>query len=178
VREIERYRGQLVFFGGMASHSWESPGEVPGPCPEPVHSWEGLPALGIDAADNEVNWGECSDDEHVAEEATSPGAELVSLLLQHLLYSRLTAAQVCILMWWAEKRGIDEDKPYALRPGASTGRYGRKMKSALGHTGSTDVYELDIPGHARHDLERSISTTAAMPLHEQIAADFEEPVAY
>ena len=101
----------------MAPHSWELPDAVPPPSAVPGHSWEPSAERCPEDDGDVVNWADCSDDEYTAEEA-SAGAELVSLLLQHMLYSRLTAAQVCILMYWADKCGISKAKPYALRPGA------------------------------------------------------------
>ena len=38
------------------------------------------------------------------------------------------------------------------------------------------MYELDVPGHERHDLERTLHTICTLPAHEQIAADTEADV--
>ena len=83
----------------MASHSWEAPARV--------RAWEMLRAADNDL-DSENVWGECSDDSEGEEVPMTPGLHLVELLLEHFLYSRLSAKHVCTLMFWAEKAGIGE----------------------------------------------------------------------
>ena len=110
----------------MNSHSWEAPGPPP---PEDEnagteHPWEAEdPELGrraweAESADEDDpgddNWGECSDDGEAA--AETAGHMLVSLLLEHMLYSRLSTAQTCVLMYWAHLAGVSEAKLYSLRP--------------------------------------------------------------
>jgi hypothetical protein len=141
----------------MAAHSWETAATA--------HSWSHL-----DDPD-EVGgfWGECSDDDFESETPDTPGSKLVSLLLEHMLHSRISSLQCCTLMHWAEKAGVTEAKAYATQPNTSGGHASRKLRAALGHVACTDLYEADVPGHSRHDLERTTHVVSFLPMHEQIA---------
>ena len=72
-------------------------------------------------------------------------------------------------MWWAYKAGIAEAKPYALSAQSSSGHCSRKLKIAMGHSDSTDLYVLQVPGHAKHDLARTLHLVQVLPAHEQLA---------
>jgi hypothetical protein len=147
----------------MARHSWEDPLPQDAPASVPGrHSWEDDPE-----SDHDNDWGECSDDGEVA--AETAGGQLVSLLLEHMLYSRLSTAQTCVLMHWANEAGISEAKPYSLRPGRSSGHYSRKMNNALGFNRNSDLYEMEVPGHGKHDLERSRHACATLPLARAVS---------
>lgn len=72
---------------------------------------------------------------------------------------------------WQELAHIKEADRYALGPGSSSGHYSRKLRSALGYSKSKDLYELDVPGHSKHDLSRTLHTISCLPAHEQFATD-------
>jgi hypothetical protein len=148
----------------MASHSWEDRVD------DVQHTWD---TGSGDDHDVGSFWGECSDDECAAEDADTPGKVLVDLLLEHMLYSRISSRQCCTLMYWAAKAGIAEATPYSLHPNSSGGHAARKLRASLGHTASDALYEASVPGHSRHDLERTLHTVPFMPLHEQIASNSE-----
>jgi hypothetical protein len=88
----------------------------------------------------------------------------------------LSSHQCCTLMFWADKAGISEAKAFALRPEAPSGHASRKLRLALGHTGSPGLYEAEMPGHARRDLERSSHSVSVLPLHEQLAQSLDGDV--
>ncbi len=144
----------------------------------PKHSWEEYDARQWEAQPNPDNdfdsfWGECSDDEFEAE-SSSPGQMLVSLLLEHMLYGRISSRQCCSMMYWAEKAGVSEAKPYALNPSSTGGHAARKLRTALGHgVKCDDLYEAEVCGHSRHDLDRSAHVVSFLPLHEQLEKSFE-----
>ena len=72
-------------------------------------------------------------------------------------------------MFWADKAGVREAKPFALTTSAPNGHASRKLKTVLGHHVSCpDLYAADLPGHSKHDVERSAQSTHFLPLHEQI----------
>ena len=111
------------------------------------------------------------------------GSEFVRYMISLYMFSTLPAKQLCTLRWWAAKAGIGEATPFAHRPGSTSGQYARKAHTragatALGWKREKGIYELDVPGHERHDLERTLHTISTLPAHEQLAADMETDVAF
>jgi hypothetical protein len=92
-----------------------------------------------------------------------------------MLFGRLSASQTCTLAHWASQAGVVEAKAFALRPDACSGHASRKLKQVLGHTSCKELYEAAVPGHARHDLDRTAHSTPFLPLHEQIARYLGDP---
>ena len=122
----------------MASLSWEAPGRL--------HSW----GHSDEGEEVEEFGGTGSDDDGWEEGADTPGQQLVALLLERMFHSRLLGQQCCALMFWAENAGVAEEKPYARRAEACIGHASRKLRSALGHESSADLYEAELLGHSRH----------------------------
>ena len=151
-----RIKSRTVSAADMSSHSWE----------RPAHAWD----RDFEADVDDVNfWGECSDDDYTGEEAQTPGDKLVSLILDKTLRGKLSSKECCELMFWADKAGVREAKPFALPTSAPNGHASRKLKTVLGHHVSCpDLYAADLPGHSKHDVERSAQSTHFLPLHEQI----------
>ena len=152
----------------MASHSWERLSH---------HAWQRKAAPRSEGDDDPIFWGESSDsDDAYADEGRGrPAQQLVGHLLDLHLFNKISAQDCCTAMHFAAAAGIDEAKKFALEPGASSGHCSRKIRTALGHTASnTDLYEFDVPGHAKHTLGRASHNFVAIPAHEQIAADSEE----
>lgn len=93
--------------------------------------------------------------------------------LEHGLFGRLSAKQVCVLMFWASKAGNDAATQYVLHPHATTGHYARQLRGALGHLGSNAFYDRQVPSQRKHDSEHSSKTLACMPLHEQVGINLQ-----
>ena len=144
-----------------------------------THSWENRSGhhkwAVLDDTELKSLWGECSDDEFEETEET-PGSELVTLLLDHMVHGRLSCQQCSELMFWAEKSGIKEAAPFSLKPGSSSGHAAHKLRKALGYLNSTDLYDATVPGHSRHDLDRTLHTVPILPFHEQVAESFDKDV--
>ena len=133
----------------------------------PDHEWEDRPTEGLPNADN---WGgECSDSD--VDTATTPGMEFVKFVTKLLLTSTLPASTFCVIMFLAFKAGIAEAKPYGLKPNSPMGHYSRKVKGIMGWTNRASFYEMIVPGHGKHDLERRARVTQIIPAHEQWADD-------
>ena len=116
--------------------------------------------------------GECSESDGEDDDTErSPGQRLVSQLLTLHLQNKLSASDCCTAMWWASQAGVVEAKAYALPPESSSGHCSRKLKSAMGFGKSSDLYELEVPGHNKHELSRGPQKVWALPAHEQLAAD-------
>jgi hypothetical protein len=142
------------------SHSWE----------QPLHSWEN------EDDDNLDGWGgECSDDD-VEEEPTTPGGELVSYTFGLLMAGTLNSQQFCIAMHYANLGGITEARPYAFPPGKSSGHYARHLLPFIGSAEErAALYELDVPGHRKTEMSRTVHKIPVMPPHEVLAEAMESP---
>jgi hypothetical protein len=150
-----------------SSHSWEQP-ERKRP------RWDRDP----DDGDDGGYWGgECSDsDSDGDEEPPTAGGLLVKHLLNLFMCNKIGAADTTKAMWFAKEAGIAEAKPFSLKPGSNAGHCSRKLKIALGHANSPDIYELPTPGHAKHDLSRTVHNISSLPAHEQLNEDLENDV--
>jgi hypothetical protein len=143
-----------------SSHSWE----------HPLHSWE------TEDDDHLDGWGgECSDDD-VEEEPTTPGGELVVYMFGLLMAGTLNSQQFCIAMHYANLGGIAEARPYAFPPGKSSGHYARHLLPFLGSAEErAGLYELDVPGHRKTELSRTVHKVQVMPPHEVLAEAMQAP---
>ena len=135
------------------------------------HSWEHLSSQAASpVTDDEQRWGSGdSDDEGDEARSVDPGEQFVMCLLGHYMNGRVSAQQCCTLMFWAEKAGIQAAAPYALPPSSCSGHGARKLNKVLGHKYSPDLYEAELAGHHRRDLDRTMHVTSFLPLHEQVA---------
>ena len=134
------------------------------------HSWEHRRLWNHENVDDDdFRCGECSDSNNDADaEATTPGMEFVNFMLTLLFQSAISASTWCVVMWFAGRAGITEAKKYGLKPGSPTGHYMRKVKGILGWNNKNIFYEMNVPGHAKHDLERTVQIVQVIPGHEQM----------
>ena len=111
-------------------------------------------AQGFDDSDDEFRWfGECSDEEAECEGAEeTPGAQFVSFMLKLLFKSDLSAMMFCTIMYLACAAGIQECKPYGLKPGCPSGHYSRKVKRQLGWLNSKAFLYVPCPIQGKHDI--------------------------
>ena len=49
-------------------------------------------------------------------------------------------------------------------------------EKTLGYLRPTELYYMDVPGHSKHDLERTEHLTPVFPLHEQLAESMQTDV--
>ena len=91
----------------------------------------------------------------------------------HLLMSRALAANhFCQILYWVGKCGVPEAARWGFRPGAPSGHYARHLEPLLGHgRENPSLYQITVPGHHKHDLERTLHPVTVMPAHEQVADD-------
>jgi hypothetical protein len=137
------------------------------------HSWEHR-RLNWDLPEpDDLNLGECSDEDDEVDREITKGQEFVRFALSLYLQSALSASTFCVLMHHAAAAGIAEAKQYGLKPGADSGNYTKKLHRTMGwkHDRASTFYEVDVPGHGKHDLERTSHVVPVMPCHEQIAND-------
>jgi hypothetical protein len=61
-------------------------------------------------------------------------------------------------------------RKFSFRPNAPTGHYQRKMDTVLGFARERRrLYNVAVPGHAKHDLSRTVHSIPCIPPHEAIA---------
>lgn len=137
----------------------------------PEHLWENR---NIDEFEDNTMWGCYSGDEDDLDTELTPGMEFVRSMLELYFSSTLSAIVFCKLMWLAANAGIREAGQYALKPGAPTGHYSRKLRRQLGWRTKHNFMRLTIPGQGKHDLERSEQTVSVMPGHEQMSLDLKD----
>jgi hypothetical protein len=151
-----------------ASHRWEFGGASSS---ARTHRWEDSgPPEPPDAADAGGGDSDESDFEVVP---STPGEEFVAGCLE-LYWSRvLNARQFCEMMHNAGRAGITEARRFGLPPGEQSGRYQRKLDSVIPNR--DDHYDLPVPGHGKHDLNRQVHSCWVTVPHEEIARDMSEP---
>ena len=92
---------------------------------------------------------------------------MVTLLLARTLNCR----QLSVAMRWARKAGLEAvGGRYAFSPGKPSGHYGRHLKLLLGPQDKCEwQYEVDIPGHQKLDLAKTVHRTPTLRPHQSIA---------
>jgi hypothetical protein len=133
-----------------------------------AHSWEDRRTNWDDV---DLNLGECTDTDDEVDREITDGTEFVRYMLSLMFASTISATIFCIVMWYAGRAGIKEATSYGLKPGSHSSNYSRKVKTLLGWRDRTIFYEADVPGHGKHDLERSVQIVNVIPAHEQAASD-------
>jgi hypothetical protein len=141
-----------------ASHSWEDD-----------HAWDSDSMGGGASGESDEDY-----DSVTAEQAGNYFSEfLMSLLFSHTI----SAKQCCVLAWWAQHAGaIGPAAEFAMAPNAkSTGHYQRKIDHVLRLKEREHVlYELQVPGHAKYNASREVSTIHVIPPHELIIDEVEK----
>ena len=145
-----------------SSHSWEVP----------RHSWE--------ARGRDDDWPdeECSDpDEEVQ---TTPEGEFIEYMMWLLMTRTLNSRQFCTAMYWAGKAGMKGAQRYGFRPDTeNTGHFARHLDPILGFKQfNKTLYDVWVPGHAKHDLSRTQHLIPVSLPHEVIPQDMDADVGY
>jgi len=139
-----------------------------------VYSWDDMAApLGGDPG------GE--GDEPSPDEPQTPeecGEVLVELLAQLLFEHNISAKSMCLICYWADKVGAKGPLgKYALRPGAPTGHYQRKVDSASGvdlRQDAQEMYKIEVPQHSKYDLSGTPHAMVVRPPHEELTKEVEK----
>ena len=125
-----------------------------------------------------LEWGGVysgSDDEDQLHGPNTAGSEFVKYMVSLLCGSILSARTFCTIMYYATVAGIKDAEKYSQKPGSQTGKFSRKVKTVLGWDKRPDqVYEMDVPGHGKHDIIRTTKSVAVIPAHEQLSKDFQD----
>lgn len=157
-------------------HAWET-SSAASSSDRPLHDWETKEPGGNNRqTDNpeEEPWNqpEGSDDEPDTE--LPPGEMLVHHLLHLFLVNKISAEDCCVAMYYSAESGNEAARQYSLKPGGATTHYNRKLKGCLGHLNSPELYQVEVPGHSKHNLSRTVHTLHMLPFHEQLAKEWRE----
>ena len=151
----------------MSLHSWERESQSHSDAEGPRHSWES----DGNEDDLECDWNNFDSDD---EDTMSPGMEFVNFMLSLLFFSKMSAKNWILIMWFAGAAGIGEAKKYGLRPGQSSGNYSKKVRQVMGWNDRRRFYRLHCPSQGKHDIVRSETEISTIPGHEQMAEDFKD----
>ena len=122
------------------------------------------------------------DDEEEPEAASSddeapplPEEELRHFCEGLYLTRKISARDLCTLMWWCSKCGVKGCDDLKYRPDAPSGHFQRKLNTALPYLQAQEkvLYELDIPGWDQDLGKKAVVPLLAIPPHE-IMADLVE----
>ena len=110
-----------------------------------------------------------------AEEAQ---AELANELIMLKITGKLSAKDVCTLMWWAERAGLPQGAAtaFAMDPASTqSGHYNRHFNIVLGLESLVeDAYTIKIPGSTPMTPERTSLSIPCFPAHEVLDKEIEE----
>ena len=143
----------------------------------PVHDFERE-----DAWNAEVSFDLDNDEEELTPTQEEAEADFAEYLLDLRCKGRVSSKTVCMIAWFATRAGVGgrvKDLRLGLKTKSghlrSTGHFQRKLDRAVGETRDLkDRYELEIPGHDKHELSRTTLTLPCFPPHESLARELEE----
>ena len=108
--------------------------------------------------------------------ALKAGQILFQFLLNLYMLGSLSAKSLCLLCFYCAKAGavgsvIDLARP----PGAHTGNYQKFIDRKLGFdVRDAHDYYMDLPGHHKHDVSRSIHRKPVVPAHESLRDEVDQ----
>jgi len=149
-------------------HSWETPTDGP-PAEEPRrHDQHEPDPEGQGSQGAQHSWERRQEAQEEASSQAEAGIELAELLLQLRCDGRLTAKDACLISHWAAEAGAQGPvKELALGPGRPSGHYQRHLDRKAGLRGqSQDFYEIAVPAHTKHNVDRTVHKVRVVPPHE------------
>lgn len=165
LRTLQTLRYHMSSHSWETTHAWERGGDGQAVGGQPYQPW-----------DDDEAWGVCSDSE-VETPPLSPAQELLAFLISLLHGGFLSARQFCVICYWAGKCGIVLLAEYGLHPNAHSGKYKAKTDRVTGARRDIEkLYSFEVPGHNKHDLERTVQTCWMRPAHEPIDPQVKDPV--
>ena len=157
--------------GGRTPHLWDSDDDEDDEA-DGVETCAGGSAGSASTLPAEMTWDSGSDVEQELGQEEA-GRFLVDTILNANAKGRLPATDACIQCFFAWKAGIEAARPFALRPGAPTGHYQRKLNKALGYDiRDPSNYELYPPMYSKHFESRTVTQKLiGIPAHESLVAE-------
>jgi hypothetical protein len=167
---MELFRSKAAIVVNMAdpSSSWEQP--LSG-------AWEGEE----EQIDTGGAWGgEYEDEIDTPASANDANDSFLAILMGLFVESRISAEAYCTLCHFAHLGGMSaEVGRHGMSPGHSSGHYSRHVKRLHSWDPySTVNYTLQVPGHRKHDMDRSTGDLQVVPIHEAVEAQLEDDPLY
>jgi hypothetical protein len=129
--------------------------------------------MGVSAAERtwEAERGEPADSDEVEpDDGAESGDIMAQLLLSMLFNGKMSAKNVCIVSYWAQKKGAQGKVcELAQNPCSPSGHFQRRLDSVLGFNVKVmrrTYYHVDMPCLRKCDLSRSVHPMPVQAPHE------------
>ena len=130
-------------------------------CDDDLHPW------GRDPGDMPPGW--FPDDDEELDPTEGHAEEFIHYLGQLYCRSKISAGDFSILCYHARMAGMKHIDRYGMPPGRHTGHYSRHVKSLFKYSENAEaMYNVVVPGLARHELSRSQLDLVVAPPHELV----------
>ena len=117
---------------------------------------------------DDLGFPDLASDSDVDDDATTPGQDLVDLLIELLAVRTLSCRLFCLICFLAGQAGIAEARRYG-KVGLQSGKYSEFLKRHLPFMGGKqNQYLVEVPSYLPHlALRAKIKVPVAVP-HEEI----------
>jgi len=129
------------------------------------------------AAESRADPGSDSDTDVEALLPHTCSQRFFDLLVELKMSGKLSAKTVCVLSYWAKGAGVCEPgSKLAFPPNRTGGHYSAHFDKVVGldEALKQDWYKINLPGHSKHDVSRTVMEVAAAPAHEVLAKEVSE----
>lgn len=104
------------------------------------------------------------------DQPNTPGEELVQYCNSLYLSRKLSAKDMCCIMFFASRAGVQEASRYACNPSAPSGHFQRLLSRRMPYLLDRDIlYELEVPSYSSDTLSRGAHTMTVISPHEAFA---------
>eukprot|EP00974_Lingulodinium_polyedra_P130032 11212289-Lingulodinium_polyedra.AAC.1 len=112
------------------------------------------------------------DEDEQADRAMEAQTKLAEALIYLKVTGKLSAKDVCTLMWWAERAGLPAGPAtaFAYTPDSNqTGHYNRHFNAVMGTGGQLEGgYTMKIPGKVPQQEDSTTLVVPCLPVHEAL----------
>ena len=118
-----------------------------------------------------------SDSDSSMREDLSPqecATQFFNMVVDLKVQGHIDARMACVLSYWAKGAGmISPGSDLALEPSQSGGNYSAHFDKVVGldQVMKGDWYNIDVPGHRKYDVSRTLVPTVVRVGHEELAEE-------
>ena len=107
--------------------------------------------------------------------ADSPAQEYMEYLKDMYFQSKLSAKDLCTSMWFLERMGHSEARPFALAPTSQSGKFQEKLNKAFDFKAlDKQLYDIYVPLRSWRTAKREVQVVKAQPAHESVWRELDE----